>query len=140
MKVQVVVVGTAEGRVVYLSQPLSFWGGVDSATGTVIDRSHPECGAVLAGRILIMPSGRGSSSSASVLCEALRRGTGPCGMVLEHADPILTVGSMVAAELYRIACPIVLVSSPPWRTGDRLRITAGDDEFATIEAISLQLD
>lgn len=134
------VVGTAEGRVVHLSQPLSFWGGFDSTTGTVIDRSHPECGAVLAGRILIMPSGRGSSSSASVLCEALRRGTGPCGMVLEHADPILTVGSLVATELYHIACPIVLVPSPPWQTGDWLRITAGDDEFTTVEAIDPLVD
>ena len=31
--------GAAEGRALVLAEPLSFWGGVDSASGRIIDRS-----------------------------------------------------------------------------------------------------
>jgi len=104
--------------------------------GRVIDRSHPDRGAVIAGRILVMPSGRGSSSSsASVLAEALRRGTGPCGIILEQADSILGVGALVASELYGVVCPIVVAPSTPYQTGDRLRISTCDDAGAEIEPI-----
>lgn len=133
MTMRAYVAGTAAGEVVRLSQPLSFWGGVDSATGRVIDRAHPEAGAVIAGRILVMPCGRGSSSSASVLAEALRRGTGPCGILLERADSILVVGALVARDLYGIACPIVVASSGPWRDGERLRMTGFADGRAEVE-------
>ncbi len=42
--------GIAEGPVVILTAPLSFWGGFDVATGRVIDRSHPQFGEVLSGK------------------------------------------------------------------------------------------
>jgi predicted aconitase with swiveling domain len=58
----VLVDGTASGHLMVLTDPLSFWGGVDPATGTIIDRSHPAVGASVAGTILFMPHGRGSSS------------------------------------------------------------------------------
>lgn len=135
MRAHAFVAGTAEGPVVRLSQPLSFWGGFDSATGMVIDRSHPEHGAVIADRVLVMPSGRGSSSSASVPAEALRRGTGPCGILLEQADSILAVGALVAFELHGVVCPIVVAPSTPCRTGGRLHISTHDDGSAGIEAI-----
>ena len=61
------VAGTAEGRALVLDEPLSFWGGIDPANGDIIDGRHPQHGANVAGRILVMPSGRGSSSSSSVL-------------------------------------------------------------------------
>jgi PAS domain S-box-containing protein len=48
-----------------------------SRHGRIIDRSHPDLGARVTGTILVMPGGRGSSSSSSVLAEAIRRGTGP---------------------------------------------------------------
>ena len=64
--------GSASGPVVRLDEPLSLWGGMDPATGTVIDRRHPQSGEDLAGRVVLMPSGRGSSSSSSVLAEAVR--------------------------------------------------------------------
>ena len=46
-----------------------------------------------------MPSGRGSSSSSSVLAEAIRAGTAPAAIVLGEADPILALGAIVAREL-----------------------------------------
>ena len=58
-----------------------------------------------------MPSGRGSSSSSSVLAEAIRRGTSPVAIVMAEADEIVALGALVAAELYDITCPVVLVSA-----------------------------
>ncbi|HJR59874.1 MAG TPA: DUF126 domain-containing protein [Vicinamibacterales bacterium] len=116
--------GEAEGLALVLAEPLSLWGGVDVESGRIIDRSHPDLGKTVSGTILVMPGGRGSSSSASVLAEALRRGTGPAGIVLAIADPILTIGALVARSLYGIRCPVVVGSIDGIRTGDRLRIRA----------------
>ena len=117
--------GTAAGPVLVLSAPLSFWGGIDVTTGRVIDRSHPDLGACITGVILVMPGGRGSSSSSSVLAEAVRRGTGPIGIVLANPDPILTVGALVAESLYGIRCPIVVGATDALRTGVTARIEDG---------------
>jgi uncharacterized protein len=102
------VAGEAEGVVTAWSTPLSFWGGFDAVSGRVIDRSHPAFGAQIGGRILAMPSGRGSSSASSVLAEAIRQGTAPAAIILATADPIITVGALVAYRLYGKTCPVVV--------------------------------
>jgi predicted aconitase with swiveling domain len=94
-----------------LSEGLSLWGGLDPATGRLIDAHHPQRGAVLTGRVLVMPSGRGSSSSASVLAEAVRAGTAPAAIVLGEPDLILAIGAAVAEELYGVRVPVVVL--PP---------------------------
>jgi predicted aconitase with swiveling domain len=96
------------GRTLVLDEGLSLWGGMDPATGELIDPHHPQCGAHLAGRVLVMPSGRGSSSSASVLAEAVRAGTAPAAIVLAEPDLILAIGSAVAEELYGVLVPVVV--------------------------------
>ena len=95
------VPGTAEGRALVLDEPLSFWGGVDPETGDITDVRHPQHGASVTGRILVMPSGRGSSSSSSVLAESIRAGTAPAAIVLGEADPILALGSDRGARALR---------------------------------------
>ncbi len=116
--------GQAEGTALVLTEALSFWGGVDSDTGAIIDRSHPQVGASVAGKILVMPGARGSSSSSSVLAECLRRGTGPLGILLARPDPILTVAALVARSLYGIACPIVVADIDGIASGDTVRLVA----------------
>jgi hypothetical protein len=106
--------GRANGPTIVLQEPLSFWGGLDAASGTIIDRWHPQHGAILSHRILVMKAGRGSSSGSSVLAEAIRLGTGPAGIVLLTRDAIVTVGAMVAAELYGKPCPVVLAAASDW--------------------------
>jgi predicted aconitase with swiveling domain len=130
------VAGEAEGEALVLAEPLSLWGGLDAQTGLVIDRSHPQRGASVAGRILVMPGARGSSSSSSVLAEAIRLGTAPCGVVLASPDPILTVGAIVARSLYDLACPIVVCPIDRLATGDRLRIRAGADGDAEVQVVA----
>jgi predicted aconitase with swiveling domain len=108
--------GAASGSVLRLDEPLSFWGGLDSATGTIIDRSHPQAGANVAGRILMMPGGRGSSSGSATLAEALRVGHGPAAILMLERDAIVVVGAIVAAELYRLACPVALANAQGWES------------------------
>jgi hypothetical protein len=128
------VPGEASGDALVLDDPLSFWGGVDPATGEVIDVHHPQRGANVAGRVLVMPSGRGSSSSSSVLAEAIRAGAAPAAIVLLEPDPILALGSIVARELYGVAVPIVVTAEPATiADGSNIVVRAGPDD-ATIES------
>ena len=100
---------TVVGRALLLDEGLSLWGGMDPATGEVIDVHHPQRGANLAGRVVVMPSGRGSSSSASVLAEAVRAGTAPLAILLAEPDLILSIGAAVAEELYGVVVPVVVL-------------------------------
>jgi hypothetical protein len=106
------VAGHASGRILRLAGPLSLWGGLDPETGLIVDGSHPQHGESMKGRIVVMPHGRGSSSSSSVLAEAMRLGTAPAGFVLDEPDGILVIGSLVAARLYGASCPIVCGPAP----------------------------
>ena len=114
--------GTAQGPALVLAAPLSFWGGVDPATGEIIDHSHPDLGRNVAGRILIMPAGRGSSSSSSVLAEAIRAGTGPLGIVVGRPDPIMVIGCLVAQKLYGLFVPMMVAPIDGIKSDDTVRI------------------
>lgn len=102
--------GRAHAVALVLDEPLSLWGGLDPATGRVIEPRHPQHGELATGRVLVMPAARGSSSSASVLAEAIRAGTAPAGIVLGEPDLILAIGAAVADELYGLQVPIVVVT------------------------------
>lgn len=120
-----------------LAEPVSFWGGVDR-TGTVSDVRHPDRGVSLAGRILVTTSGRGSSSSSSVLAELIHAGAGPAAIVTSTPDAILVLGAVVPALLYGEEVPVVVL--PPedldrLATGARVRVVAlADGEDVTGEA------
>jgi uncharacterized protein len=108
MEGRALVNGSASGEALVLDEPLSFWGGLDPATGRVVEVGHPQHGRVVTDRILVMPSGRGSSSSATVLAEAIRLSAGPAGILLGEVDQIVATGALVAAELYGTSVPVVV--------------------------------
>jgi predicted aconitase with swiveling domain len=131
-EVRTLVAGTAEGPALVLDEPLSLWGGLDPETGNIVDTRHPQRGANMTGRVLVLPSGRGSSSSSSVLAEAIRAGTAPAAIVLGEADPILPLGAIVARELYGSSLPIVVVPDPPFRSGEMLKVQASERGAAVV--------
>jgi len=125
------VAGNASGLALVLDEPLSFWGGLDPATGALIDTHHPQQGATLAGRVLIMPSGRGSSSSSYVLAEAIRVGTSPVAIVLREPDGIVALGAIVARELYGALVPVVVLDADGYGAiadGDAIEVDAHEDD------------
>jgi predicted aconitase with swiveling domain len=128
------VAGHATGIALVLDEPLSFWGGLDPATGELIDPHHPQRGASLTDRVLVMTSGRGSSSSSYVLAEAIRSRTAPAAIVLLEPDGIVALGAIVARELYGLSMPIVSLDQPSY---DELRSNAILEIHASADSASV---
>lgn len=120
--------GYAEGEALVLDEPLSFWGGLDSDTGVICDERHPQRGLSVAGRVVVMPSSRGSSSSSSVLAEAIRLGTGPVALLLAEPDGIIVLGALIPRLLDGRLCPVLLLDRLVYdrlRSGDQIRVQDG---------------
>ena len=105
------VAGEAEGTALVLGEPLSLWGGLDPVTGEIIDRRHPSSGQIVTDRVLVLPSGRGSSSASSILLEAVRAGTAPSAIITSEKDGILALGAAVAREMYDRSPPVVVLAA-----------------------------
>ena len=103
------VAGAAQGALLFADVGLSFWGGVDCATGEVIDRHHPLSGEYLAGCVLAIPSGRGSCTGSSVLMELISNGHAPAALVLAEPDEILTLGVLVAQTIFERSLPVLCI-------------------------------
>ncbi len=107
VKTRVLFAGEAQGELLALSEPLSFWGGVEPSTGRIIAAQHPQHGAHIAGRILALPATIGSSSSSSVMLELIHSGQQPAALILGQVDAILIVGCLVGRELGYAPPPVV---------------------------------
>jgi predicted aconitase with swiveling domain len=127
--------GTAEGEILLLTEPVSFWGGVDHH-GEIIDVHHAQHKAKMTNKILVMPSGRGSSSATAVLAELIRTSDGPLAIVMLQCDTILVIGALVSAEIYGISMPIVELDQEQYaQLSDGMRVSvdaSSDNEVATI--------
>ncbi|MER3436321.1 MAG: hypothetical protein C4346_01095, partial [Chloroflexota bacterium] len=120
------VAGTASGQALTTDVPLSLWGGLDPATGEVIDRRHPWSGKLVTGQVLCLPFGRGSCSASGVLLEAIRNGTAPAAIVVSRVDPILGLGAILGDEVFGRAVPVILAPPEFWRDvrdGDWLTVS-----------------
>jgi predicted aconitase with swiveling domain len=98
-EVLIAAASEARGEALILSQPISFWGGVDPKTGRIADPRHPQIGACVADRVLFLPGTIGSSSASAVLLELVRAGLAPAALVLHQPDAILLLGLIVAREM-----------------------------------------
>jgi predicted aconitase/predicted aconitase with swiveling domain len=112
-----IIAGQASGQVLATDEGLSFWGGVDPLTGIVIDAHHPLCGQSLAGKVLVMPTTRGSCSGSGVTLDLALNGLAPAAFVFREAEDIVTLGAMIAGRMFDRNVPV-------------LRLDAG--EFAAI--------
>lgn len=111
----VLVAGEAEGPLLRADVGLSFWGGVDPATGLVIDRRHPLHGESLAGQVLAIPSGRGSCSASGVLLELIRAGRAPAALLFGEEDQILTLAAMLAGSVFGRSLPVLQLGAEAMR-------------------------
>ena len=88
--------GSAEGNVVISRDPLSFLGGVDPKTGDVIDQQHELYRQNISGKILIIPSGKGSTVGSYVIFQMAKNNTAPSAIIAMEAEPIIATGTIMA--------------------------------------------
>ena len=120
-----IVAGEAAGEALVTHDALSFWGGYDFTTGTIIDKHHPLAGVSAAGRILAVPFSKGSSTTTAVLLEAVRAGTAPAAIVTTGTDAFFALASIVANEMYGKPFPVIALDPDDFaklRTGAHLVI------------------
>lgn len=103
------IFGQGKGQILRLSEPISFWGGVDPQTGTITDIHHPQHGQNVTGRILALTSSRGSSTGSYILMELIRAKLAPAAIVLAEPDGVICTGVLVGLETYGAGLPVIQV-------------------------------
>jgi len=104
---RLVVPGIAEGEALVSPEPISGWGGIDPAKGTIIERRHALYGACFRGKILVFPSAKGSSGWAGFFQATRLQGTAPLGLVIARISAksalgvarIRAIAELIAKEL-----------------------------------------
>jgi cis-L-3-hydroxyproline dehydratase len=99
----------AQGKLIFSTIPLSFWGGVDPAYGRIIDKHHPLNGVEISNHILAIPGARGSCTGSSVMLELLLNGHAPAGLIIAEQDEILALGVVIAEIMFGVSIPVARV-------------------------------
>lgn len=118
--------GTLTAEVVASKEPLSFWGGVDVASGNVIDIHHDLCGTNITGKVLCLPYDRGSCSGSGVLIEMVKQETAPAAMICIEAEPVLALGPLIGKMMYGRGMALRCVSKEDYellKTGQTVTFT-----------------
>ncbi|KAJ5321702.1 Aconitase/3-isopropylmalate dehydratase large subunit alpha/beta/alpha subdomain 1/3 [Penicillium brevicompactum] len=113
--------GFAEGEILASNTALSFWGGVNPLTGVVIDSHHPLVGLSMKGKVLAIPSGRGSCSGSAVILELFLSESNPCALIFKREELILALGVIVAQEMFQKTISVLQVSHQTFEAVLRLK-------------------
>jgi predicted aconitase with swiveling domain len=93
---RVIFGGAADGIALCSSEPISFYGGVDLSRGVVSEAGHPLEGRSIAGKVLVFPTGKGSTVGSYALLRLAREGLAPSALVMESCDTTVAVGVIIA--------------------------------------------
>lgn len=117
--VKIIVPGTAEGEVLSTKESISFFGGVDPSSGTIIENGHELFGETIKNKILIFPQGKGSTVGSYILYRMKKEGTAPKAIIVKKAEPIMVVGCVLAD------IPLLEAKNLSIRKGDFIKIKDG---------------
>jgi len=118
---RVIKPGHAEGEALVSSEPIGFLGGVDPDTGVVVEPGHPLEGECVAGRVLVFPTGKGSTVGSYTLYRLACSRLAPAAIINAEADPVVAVGAIIAE------IPMVdQVDVSCIHTGDWVRVRDGE--------------
>ncbi len=88
--------GSAQGEALVTSQAISFYGGVDPETGVVVEHGHELEGLSIAGKVLVFPTGKGSTVGSYTLYRLKHNGHAPLAILNAECETITAVGCIIA--------------------------------------------
>ena len=88
--------GTTRGETLVTSMGISFFGGVDPDTGVIVETGHELEGQSISGKVLVFPTGKGSTVGSYTLYRLKRNGVAPAAIVNAQCETITAVGCIIA--------------------------------------------
>jgi len=88
--------GNAAGEALVTSMGISFYGGVDPETGRVVEKGHELEGQSIAGRVLVFPTGKGSTVGSYTLYRLKKAGLAPAAIINLESETITAVGCIIS--------------------------------------------
>jgi predicted aconitase with swiveling domain len=112
--------GRGSGIALVSPEPIGFLGGIDPETGVVIEKGHPLEGHCITGRVLVFPTGKGSTVGSYTLYRLARNQRGPAAIINERSEAIVAVGAIISD------IPMVdLIDVTQIRSGDHVVVEDG---------------
>ena len=93
---RVIYKGRAEGEALVTQMGISFFGGVDPDTGIVVERGHELEGQTISGKVLVFPTGKGSTVGSYTLYRLKQNGNAPVAIINAECETITAVGCIIA--------------------------------------------
>jgi predicted aconitase with swiveling domain len=127
MKGRMISPGKVEGIALVSPEPIGFYGGIDLATGVVIEKGHPLEGQSVKGKILVFPCGKGSTVGSYVIYGLKKNGVGPSGIINKETETIVATGVILAG----IPC-VDQIDIGNIKNGDKVRL---DADHASVDVL-----
>ncbi|MFX1344861.1 MAG: DUF126 domain-containing protein [Promethearchaeota archaeon] len=120
--------GIAEAEAIVTKDGISFYGGVDPDTGKVVEVGHELEGQIITGKVLVFPTGKGSTVGSYTMYRMKKNKTAPAAIVNTQIDTIIAVGCIIS----EIPC-VDKINIDDIKTGQKLIV---DGSEGTIEIIN----
>lgn len=128
--------GTVQGETVVTTQPISFFGGIDPETGIVIERGHPLEGQCISGKVLVFPTGKGSTVGSYTLYRLKHNGHAPLAILNAECETIIAVGCIIAEIPCVDKLPIQEIRSGSLVQIDDDTVSSEETEESTVNGVT----
>ena len=113
--------GTAEGEAIVTKDGISFYGGVDPDSGEIVEVGHELEGQSITGKVLVFPTGKGSTVGSYTMYRMKKSNTAPAAIVNKQIDTIVAVGCIIS----EIPC-VDKIEIENIKTGQRVVVNGSD--------------
>ena len=93
---RIIYPGKITGEALVTHKGISFYGGVDPSTGVVVEKDHPLEGQSITGKVLVFPTGKGSTVGSYILYRLKSIGKAPVAILNAECETITAVGCIIA--------------------------------------------
>ena len=121
LKGRKIIGGEAEGEAITSTEGISFYGSVDVKSGKVVEKDHPLEGQCITGKVLVFPSGKGSTVGSYVIYDMKKQGTAPAAIINKEIETIVAVGAIISD----IPC-VDRIEIEKIKNGDRVKVNADE--------------
>lgn len=111
--------GIASGRAIVTKEGISFYGGIDPETGKVVEVGHELEGQIITDKILVFPTGKGSTVGSYTMYRMKKNNTAPLAIINKNIDTIVAVGCIIS----EIPC-VDMIEISKIKNQDQLNVNA----------------